>query len=178
LPTLLIIAGPNGAGKTTFAGRYLLHQRRDWPFVNADEIARTCTGSGFSQLEQDVLAGRAMLERINALTMARADFVIETTLATRGYARKIISWKQTGYTVSLFYLRLSSIESSLVRVARRVQTGGHGIPEDTIRRRFARSLDYLENIYKPIVDEWYVWDSLEGDFALAEAWDDNNEPKA
>jgi len=172
LPTLLIIAGPNGAGKTTFAGRYLLRQRRNWPFVNADEIARTFADSGFSQPQQDVLAGRAMLERIDALAAARADFVLETTLATRSYARKIVNWKQAGYAVSLFYLRLPSIESSLVRVAHRVQTGGHGILEDTIRRRFARSLHYLETIYKPIVDEWYVWDSLEGDFAFAESWDD------
>ena len=119
-----------------------------------------------------------MLDRIDALAMTRADFAIETTLATRGYARKIVDWKQSGYAVSLFYLRLPSIQSALARVARRVQTGGHRIPENTIRRRFSRSLDYLENIYKPIVDEWYVWDSLEGDFALAEAWDDNYEPKA
>jgi predicted ABC-type ATPase len=57
-------------------------------------------------------------------------------------------------------------------VRRRVAAGGHGIPEETIRRRFGRSLEYLGTRYKPIVDEWYVWDSLEGEFRLAEAWDD------
>lgn len=31
---------------------------------------------------------------------------------------------------------------------------------------------YFEQRYKQVVDEWYVWDSLEGDFELAEAWDD------
>ena len=31
---------------------------------------------------------------------------------------------------------------------------------------------YLEKHYKPIVDEWYVWDSLEGEFRLAETWND------
>jgi predicted ABC-type ATPase len=41
-----------------------------------------------------------------------------------------------------------------------------------IRRRFARSLSYLDLVYKQIVDEWYVWDSQEGDFTLAECWDD------
>ena len=50
--------------------------------------------------------------------------------------------------------------------------GGHNIPEATIRRRFRMSLEYLEKLYKPIVDEWYVWNSLEGDFELAQAWDD------
>ncbi len=46
--------------------------------------------------------------------------------------------------------------------------GGHDIPENVIRRRFAKSLNYLETRYKPIVDEWCIWDSLEGQFALAE----------
>jgi len=61
-------------------------------------------------------------------------------------------------------------EASIERVRRRVEAGGHDIPEDVIRRRFVKSLNYLDSRYKPIVDEWYVWDSLEGSFTLAEAW--------
>ena len=34
------------------------------------------------------------------------------------------------------------------------------------------SAEYLNELYKPLVDEWYVWDSLEGEFELAESWDD------
>ena len=41
---------------------------------------------------------------------------------------------------------------------RRVATGGHLIPEDVIRRRFGRSLSNLNNLYKPIVDSWYIYD--------------------
>jgi hypothetical protein len=69
----------------------------------------------------------------------------------------------------LIYLRLTSVEMSLKRVRQRVEAGGHGIPEDVIRRRFAKSADYLETIYKSIVDEWYIWDSLEGEFRRAES---------
>jgi predicted ABC-type ATPase len=53
-----------------------------------------------------------------------------------------------------------------------VAAGGHDVPEPVIRQRFAKSVEYLESRYKPIVDEWYIWDSLEGEFRLAEAWDD------
>ena len=35
-----------------------------------------------------------------------------------------------------------------------------------IRQRFAKSVDYFEKHYKAIVDEWYVWDSLEDEFAF------------
>jgi predicted ABC-type ATPase len=97
--------------------------------------------------------------------------MLETTLATLIYARKIPLWRQLGYVVSLVYLRLPSVESSIGRVQKRVSTGGHGIPEEIIRRRFDKSRRYLEKIYKPIVDEWYVWDSFERYFVLAEAWD-------
>jgi len=57
-------------------------------------------------------------------------------------------------------------------VRRRVAAGGQGIPEPTIRRRFFMSLDYLDRYYKPAVDAWYVVDSLDGGFQLAEASDD------
>lgn len=39
-----------------------------------------------------------------------------------------------------------------------------------IRRRFGKSLDYLERIYKPVVDDWYVYDGKEGEFVLQASW--------
>jgi predicted ABC-type ATPase len=74
--------------------------------------------------------------------------------------------------VGLVYLRLQSVEVSIERVRRRVAEGGHDIPEATIRRSYSRSTEYLETIYKRLVNEWYIWDSLEGEFRPAEAWDD------
>jgi predicted ABC-type ATPase len=113
-----------------------------------------------------------MLERIEAQVSANADFVVETTLASLTYAAKIPGWRHVGYRINLIYLRLPTAEASIARVARRVAAGGHDIPETVIRRRFAKSLRYLETRYKPAVDEWYVWDSLEGTFSLAESWND------
>jgi predicted ABC-type ATPase len=168
---VIIIAGPNGAGKTTFASEYLADARRRLAFVNADEIAREIGSSGTARRQSDVRAARVMLERIDNFAKAGIDFTFETTLATRTYAQKIPRWQRHGYTVSLIYLRLPSVEASIARVRRRVEAGGHGIPEATIRRRFGKSISYLEKVYKPLVDEWYIWDSLEGAFAFAEAWD-------
>ena len=167
----MIIAGPNGAGKTTFADEYLAESRQRLAFVNADEIAREIDSPGIPPPQRDVRAARIMLERIDNFADAGVDFTFETTLATRGYAGKIPFWQRRGYTVTLIYLRLPSVEASIFRVRRRVEAGGHGIPEATIRRRFGKSLSYLEILYKPLVDEWYIWDSLEGAFAFAEAWD-------
>jgi predicted ABC-type ATPase len=68
----------------------------------------------------------------------------------------------------LVYLRPPSADFSVMRVARRVARGGHGIPEDTLRRRFGLSLDYLETVYKPIVDSWEVFASSDDGLVLVE----------
>ena len=169
---LIIIAGPNGAGKTSFANEYLPAATEGLVFVNADEIARELDDSHLSQSVRDIRAGRLMLERIASLVDARQELMLETTLASLTYATKIPKWQRVGYSVALIYLRLPDVDASIERVRRRVAAGGHDIPEHVIRQRFTKSHDYLERIYKPMVDEWSIWDSLEGDFKLAEAWDD------
>jgi predicted ABC-type ATPase len=174
MPEVIIIAGPNGAGKTTFAREYVRTRQKHLVFVNADEIARELVYEGPAQQQLDMRAARNMLQRINDLADAGADFMFETTLATLTYAQKIPLWRRSHYSVSLIYLRLSSIEESLARVERRVAAGGHGIPEETIRRRFYKSMRYFESTYKSIVDEWYVWDSIEAGFALVQSWDQSS----
>jgi predicted ABC-type ATPase len=170
MPEIIIIAGPNGAGKTSFANEFLMTDE-DLAFVNADEAARSLAQSGRTG-RLDIAAGRLVLDVIDGFLAQNLEFVVETTLATSVYARRIPDWKKRGYWVSLNYLRLPSVETAIERVRRRVAAGGHSIPEPVIRRRFVRGLANLETLYKPIVDDWYVWDSLEGDFQLAEAWDD------
>jgi predicted ABC-type ATPase len=168
VPDITIIAGPNGAGKTSFANEYLTSFGEDAVYVNADEIARELAEPPHGALLRERYAARLMLEQINALVAAQKNFVFETTLASLGYARKINAWRQQGFYVSLMYLRLAKVEDSLLRIQKRVAAGGHDIPEHVVRRRFQKSIDYFTRIYKPIVDQWYVWDSLNGYFRLAE----------
>lgn len=172
MPELIILGGPNGAGKSTFANEYLPTAHEELVFVNADEIAKEFGALGSPQAQLDLRAGREMLQRINTLVSERRELMFETTLASLTHARKIPIWKKLGYRVALIYLRLPNVEASIARVKRRVKAGGHDIPEHTIRQRFHRSLEYLEKFYKPAVDEWYIWDSLEGDFKMTQAWDD------
>jgi predicted ABC-type ATPase len=167
---IIILAGPNGAGKTSFANQFL-RDEEGIVFVNADEIARSLAGHDRPQRELEIHAARLMLRQIDALTAVGNDLMFETTLASRGYARKIPKWQAQGYHVGLVYLRLPSVEASLARVAKRVAGGGHGVPEEVIRRRFQRSLACLAH-YKSLVNEWYLCDSLEGEFPIVEAWND------
>tara|TARA_R110002124_G_scaffold190507_1_gene357822 strand:+ start:1819 stop:2346 length:528 start_codon:yes stop_codon:yes gene_type:complete len=162
MPTLVLLAGPNGAGKTTLIGRFLRQRAQTFVFVNPDEVARDLVIPGLDPgtgPARNLAAGRRVLERLDALIAARVDIVLETTLATRTHARRLKACRAAGYRVELIYLRLPDAEASIARVRRRVERGGHGIPEATLRRRFPLSLDYLETVYKPLVDSWEVYTS-------------------
>jgi predicted ABC-type ATPase len=162
MPFILLVAGPNGAGKTTFARR-LSALRPEAEFVNADEAAQELPEELGSA--RNFGAGRIAINRLNALIEAGSDIILETTLAGRTYLAAIPGWRARGYEIDLYYLRLSAVEVSLERIRRRVAAGGHDIPEEDARRRFGRSLAGFE-VYKRLVDTWYLFDSLEGDFEL------------
>ncbi len=59
----------------------------------------------------------------------------------------------------LFFLKLDSSELAIARVRQRVEAGGHNIPTQVIQRRFKTGLYNLETLYKPLVDEWAVYDN-------------------
>ena len=154
---ILIIAGPNGAGKTTFALTYLRVEARGLPFVNADLIAAGL--APFGSRHADVLAGRLMLAEIDRLVAEGRSFAFETTLAGRGYLRRIDRWRRIGYRVTLLFLSLPSPEAAVDRVRHRVAQGGHNIPEDVIRRRFEAGLENLRGLYTARVDQWILYDN-------------------
>jgi len=155
---IVIIAGPNGAGKTTFAKNFLPVLGVFSDFINADSIAR-----GLSPLEPEkasIQAGKAMLDQIANTVQRGQSFAFETTLSGRGYARHIPEWRKAGYHVTLIFLSLPSADMSVSRVRARVAQGGHHVPEDVIRRRFAAGLWNFHNIYCGLVDSWALYDNV------------------
>ena len=156
-PRAIIIAGPNGAGKTTFAREFLPGEAQCPVFVNADLIAAGL--SPFAPEVAAIKAGRIMLAEIDEHVAHGRSFALETTLSGRAYATKILQWRARGYQVSLFFLRLPTAEMAVERVRLRVSQGGHHIPESVIRRRFDAGLAYFENIYKPAVNTWFLYDN-------------------
>jgi predicted ABC-type ATPase len=70
----------------------------------------------------------------------------------------IPQWKQAGYQVVLFFLQLPSEDLAVARVADRVSQGGHDIPEAVIRRRFHAGIANFHALYKPLVDDWRLYD--------------------
>jgi predicted ABC-type ATPase len=167
---ILIIAGPNGAGKTTFARAFLPKEALCLRFINADLIAAGL--SPFAPEDAAVKAGRLMLTEIEELVVCGESFAFETTLAGVTYLRHIRQWREQGYHVSLFFLRLPDPETAIVRVASRVSQGGHHIPEAVIRRRFAAGLRNLDHAYKSQVNTWAVYDNS-GEQPILLDWGEN-----
>jgi predicted ABC-type ATPase len=164
---ILIVAGPNGAGKTTFARQFLPLEAGCPTFVNADLIADGL--SPFAAARVAVRAGRLMLKMMVEYLERGESFAFETTLAGRNYARSIPRWRAAGYRVTLHFLSLPSPEMAVARVAERVRQGGHHVPEDIIRRRFASGKDNFDTLYKPIVDSWLYYDNSGEEPILLEA---------
>jgi predicted ABC-type ATPase len=157
---LYIIAGCNGAGKTTASFTILPDILGCKEFINADEIAR-----GLSPFQPDkvgIEAGRIMLHRIQELLVQGKTFAFETTLATKSYKNTIKQAQSLGYTVTLVFFSLDSIELAIDRVKTRVLEGGHNIPADVIARRYQNGLKNLFEIYSEIVDELAIFNNSNG----------------
>ena len=101
-----------------------------------------------------------MLELIEQHVEHGDSFAFETTLASRSFAKHIPVWRGRGYVVTIYYLTLPSANDALKRVAVRVQQGGHDVPEQVVRRRFAASRRNFDEIYKALVDRWHLVNNL------------------
>jgi len=133
-------------------------------YVNADAIA-----AGLSPLNPESMAieaGRLMITRLRMLSNSGSDFAFETTLAARTFAPFIIECKAKGYIINLIYFWLQSADLAVERVAQRVASGGHSIPEDVIRRRYQRGRVNLISLYLPLCDRWIIYNNSSNDTSL------------
>ena len=153
---IFMLVGPNGAGKTTTAMSFISSKMID-EFLNADEIAR-----GLAPLHPESMAltaSKLMLKRLKELLNANKTFAFETTGAGTNYIKHLKQAQAKGYEVHLMFLWLSSPDLAVKRVAKRVEQGGHHIPEDTVRRRYYLGIKNLITHYLPLVDRGLILDN-------------------
>ena len=153
-PQFLVVAGANGSGKSTSAPAVL---PASVPYINADEIAKSLPGHAGPA--RDVRAGRLLLAEWRRLGAQRADFALETTLASRVLSARAARLQEAGYQFHLMFFWLSSPDLAVARVAERVRRGGHGIPAATILRRYQVGLKNFFSLYLPMADTWRVFDN-------------------
>ena len=117
----ILIAGVNGAGKST------LYQTN--PAL------------------QDVFkAGTIAVQKINQYFSEQVTFNQETTLCGNSVLKYIQKAKEQGYVIEIHYVGVESVDIAKERVKHRVLTGGHGIEERDIERRYYESFKQINKI--------------------------------
>lgn len=154
---IVVLAGPNGAGKSTIGPKLVRDTLNIDEFVNADTIAQGI--SSFHPESVAIQAGKIMVKRMRELAEKKRDFAFETTLASRYMVNWIKVLKMRNYKICLFFLWLPSADIAVERVRRRIISGGHLVPEEVICRRYRLGLYNFFNIYRPITDNWRIFDN-------------------
>ena len=155
-PWALVVVGPNGAGKTTL---YRTRLSRLWPgvpFVNADEMAHAQLGR-YALDRQEAELGQSMVsDRLDALVAAGEDFVWETVFSHPSRLDRLSAWRAQGYQVGLVLVHSGAADTSVARVGKRVQEGGHPVPEDKIRSRFLRTPGLAARASQEVDAAWWL----------------------
>lgn len=157
MPIYTIFAGVNGAGKSTLYST-LIQENHDFGVrVNSDEIVISNGGDWRNQSDQSK-AMKMAVKLIKDCMNKGVSFNQETTLTGRSMINNILKAKRLGYKIIMNYVGLSSPELAIQRVAYRVSMGGHGIPEEDIKRRYYVSLSKLKELM-PLINELNIYDN-------------------
>jgi len=110
------------------------------PFVNADIIA--AEGWPDAPSAHAYAASRAAAEERAHRTAARESFITETVFSRPSKLDLVDDAIARGYLVHLHVILLP-VDVAVSRVSERVRHGGHDVPEQKIRERYARLWDLI-----------------------------------
>ena len=130
-----LVVGPNGAGKSTFIALTLAPLLPGSVVVNADEIAAQRWPDNPAAHAYDA-ASVAADTRAKLIELGRS-FIAETVFSHPSKLDLIGAAHAAGYTVVLHVLLVPE-DLAVERVRRRVQAGGHEVPETKIRQQHRR----------------------------------------
>ena len=80
---------------------------------------------------------------LDASIRAHQTIGVETVLSTDKYRRLVLAAKERDFGFRLIFVMLRTPELNVERVRMRVRKGGHAVPEDKIKARWAKSLAQL-----------------------------------
>ena len=153
-PEVMVFAGPNGSGKSTITRMANIVG----VYINADDIKRASLCSDM----EAALKAEALRE---AMLAQRADFTFETVLSTERNLRLLQRAKDSGYFVRGIYVLTENPAINVGRVRAREALGGHGVPSDKIRSRYARCLALIPDFIE-VCDIVHLYDNTEEPFRI------------
>lgn len=134
-----VLAGVNGAGKSSLLGSAIRAARGE--YFNPDEVARQLLAihPHLTQEDANAKAWDAGRQGVETAIAERGNFTFETTLGGRTMTQLLERALDAGLRVEMRYVGLDSADRHIARVQARVASGGHDIPPDKIRERYASS---------------------------------------
>lgn len=135
-PQLIFIAGSNGSGKSTLWKAAEFDE--NIPFLNVDEKFKELQSANPDVSFKEASDWRNA--EMTRLIRNRESFVAETVF-DQGKLGYIKAAKKHGFETTIHFIALASADLAVERVRKRVEKGGHDIPEDTVRRKWQESLD-------------------------------------
>lgn len=144
-PILWIVAGPNGSGKSSLYGNADISafDQSVW-IINPDLLtARIQSQEGLPVRDANIAAVTRIEAWLDASIETHQTVGVETVLSTPKYRRLVNAARAKGYEFRFIYVVLDSVERNIERVAIRVKKGGHDVPEESIRKRWGRSLEQM-----------------------------------
>lgn len=150
---LYIIAGANGSGKSTLAE--VLLKEKNLEFLNADEIAKEISPNAINSVP--IKAGKEYFKRLKIFFDDNKSFAVESTLSGNNIVKIINTARVKNYKIILVYSFLQNCMTCIERVKKRVENGGHNVPEADIIRRYYKSIVKFWDKYRLLVDEWTMF---------------------
>lgn len=149
LPEIIVFAGPNGSGKTTISRMAKVIE----PYINADDIKMT---THCSDLDAAVQA-----EHLREIQILRGlGFTFETVLSTERNLNLLQRARENGFFIRCIYVLTANVNINVSRVRSRQAAGGHGVPEDKIRLRYAKALALLPRLVG-LCDILHIYDNTQ-----------------
>lgn len=155
-----IIGGVNGVGKSSLSGVLSAESSELGVIIDTDKIT---TENGGDRIK----GGKIAIERINNCLEKGINFTQETTLSGVRTLKTIQKARELNYFIHLYYVGISSSAESISRIANRVLKGGHDIPPEDVKRRYAKRFDDLIKIL-PYCNEAVFFDNENGFIEKAE----------
>jgi len=160
---MIVVAGPNGSGKSSTFGA--VSETYEIQYICPDNY--TYLFSDIDSIEDRYARAMKAAEQDRLTAVAIGDsFAFETICSNPEKLDFISDARSKGYRIIVLYVSTRDPNINIARVKRRVDEGGHDVPDDKVIERYHRSMDLLPDLLK-LADEALVYDNS----------DDNNRPQ-
>ncbi|KHD36239.1 ATPase [Clostridium acetobutylicum] len=158
MATYTIFAGVNGAGKTSIYESIYYKENKNEKRINTDEMVAKIGSWQDNALQ--IKCARQAVRRINCYIRNDVSFNQETTLSGKSIVKHIKKAKQRGFYIIMNFICVDNSRIAKERVKLRVLKGGHGIEEETIERRYYKSLENLKKVFY-LCNEINIYDNTD-----------------